>query len=117
MAVALVEAPAIWASCAQLRRAQRAVGDGDAQHIGVELQIEAVHQPQRLELVLGQLAGEAAAHLVAKLRDPLGEEALIEGVIAIHGRRSRSDRRAEGADALAQARRRISPWATEASMR
>ena len=50
---------------------ERAVGDGDPQHVGVELQIDAVHQPERLELVLGQLAGDAPLDLVAELRDPL----------------------------------------------
>jgi hypothetical protein len=37
---------------AHLLRRQRAIGDGDAQHIGVKLQVEAVHQPQRPELIL-----------------------------------------------------------------
>ena len=37
---------------AHLPGRQRAIGDGDAQHIGVQLQIKAVHQPQRLELIL-----------------------------------------------------------------
>ena len=46
---------------AQLRRVERAIGNGDAQHVGVELQIDAVHQPQRLELVLGQLARQRGA--------------------------------------------------------
>ena len=68
---------------AQLARRQRAVGDGDAQHVGVELQIEAVHQPQRLELVLGQLAREAAAHLVAELLDALGDQRAVVVVVAV----------------------------------
>ena len=75
MAVAAVVGARDVGEHAQLARRQRAVGNGDAQHVGVELQIEAVHQPQRLELVLGQLPGEAAAHLVAVLRDALVEEA------------------------------------------
>ena len=54
---------AIWASLRIWRDGQRAIGHGDAQHIGVQLQIEAVHQPERLELIFGQLAGEAACHL------------------------------------------------------
>ena len=52
-----------------LAAVERAIGDGDAQHIGVELEIEPVHQPQRLELVLGQLAFEAAAGLIAEFGD------------------------------------------------
>ena len=71
VAVAAVVLAAMSASLRSWRERQRAVGDGDAQHVGVELQIEAVLQPQRLELVLGQLAREAALHLVAELRDAL----------------------------------------------
>src|ERR1043165_3232359 len=42
----------------QLLRRQRAVWNGDAEHVGMELQIDAVLQPQHLELVLGELAGQ-----------------------------------------------------------
>jgi hypothetical protein len=63
---------------------QRAIGDGDPQHIGVELQVEAVHQPQGLELGLVQRAGQAALDLVAELRHPLGDEAVVELVVAVH---------------------------------
>ena len=49
---------------------ERAIGNGDAQHIGVQLQVETVHQPQRLELVFGQLSFETAACLVAEFLDP-----------------------------------------------
>ena len=67
MAVAPVVVAGDVAEHAQLLRVQRAVGDGDAQHIGVQLQIDAVHQAQRLELVFGDLAGKAAVDLVAEL--------------------------------------------------
>ena len=69
----------------ELARAQRAVGDGDPQHVGVQLQVEAVLQPQRLELVLAQLARQAAPDLVGELRRPLQDELPVELVIAIHG--------------------------------
>ena len=84
MAVAAVVAPRHVRQHAHLLRRQRAVGDRDPQHVGVELQIDAVHQAQELELVLGQLAGEAAAHLVAKLGDALVDQRLIEFVVAVH---------------------------------
>ena len=58
MAVAAVVAARDMRQHAHLLRRQRAVGDGDPQHVGVQLQIDAVHQPQRLELVLGQFAGQ-----------------------------------------------------------
>ena len=50
MAVALVVFAGDVGQHAHLLRVQRAVGDGDAQHVGVQLQIDAVHQPQRPEL-------------------------------------------------------------------
>ncbi len=40
----------------QLPRRQHAVGNGDAQHIGVELQVEPVPQAKRAELFLVQRA-------------------------------------------------------------
>ena len=50
MAVAAVVVARDVRQLAQLLRVQRAVGDGDAQHVGVQLQVDAVHQPQRPEL-------------------------------------------------------------------
>jgi hypothetical protein len=41
----------------------------------VQLEIDAVHQPSGLNCVLGQLAGQAAADLVAELLDALGNKA------------------------------------------
>ena len=58
MAVALVVFAGDVAEHAQLLAVQRAVRHGDAQHVGVQLQVDAVHQPQRPELVLGDLAGK-----------------------------------------------------------
>ena len=67
MAVALVVFARDVAEHAQLPRVQRAVGDGDAQHVGVKLQVDAVHQPERTELVLGDFAGQPPVDLVAEL--------------------------------------------------
>src|SRR3546814_17332817 len=64
---------------AQLARRQRAVGDGDPQHVGVQLQVHAVGQAQRLELVFGQLAVDPAGDLRAELRDALGHEGAESG--------------------------------------
>ncbi len=41
---------------AQLQRRERAIRNGDAQHIGVQLQVDAIHQPQRLEFFFGQFS-------------------------------------------------------------
>ncbi len=48
------------------------------------LDVQAVLQAQRPELVVGQLAGEKAARLVAELGDALVDEALVEVVVAVH---------------------------------
>jgi len=56
VAIALVVDPGDTGQHAHLIGRQDAVGDGDPQHIGVELQVEPVHQAQRLEFVLGELA-------------------------------------------------------------
>jgi PAS domain S-box-containing protein len=68
----------------QLLRRQRAVGDRDAEHVGVQLQIDAVLQPQHLEFVLGELAGEAPLHLIAEFRNALVDERTVEFVICVH---------------------------------
>ena len=73
-----------------LRTGQCAIRDGDAQHIGVELQIKPVHQPQRLELVFGQLAGKAAFHLIAKFVHTGVDHLLVIRIIFIHKIRSPS---------------------------
>ena len=65
VAVALVPACRRYGQLAHLARVQRAVGDRHAQHVGVQLQVEPVHQAQRAELVLGQRAVKAALDLVA----------------------------------------------------
>jgi hypothetical protein len=63
---------------------EQAVGHRDAQHVGVSLQVEAVHQAQRSELVLAQLAVDAALHLVPVLLDALSDDAGVHGVVSVH---------------------------------
>ena len=69
---------------AQLRGRKRAVGDGDPQHIGMQLQIDAVHQPQRLEFLFAQLAAETTLHLVAEVAHALGDKGPVEVVEEVH---------------------------------
>ena len=54
---------------AHLLRGKSAVRHVDPQHVGVQLQIQAVHEAQRPELVFVELAVQATVHLAAKLRD------------------------------------------------
>src|SRR5512139_1338176 len=67
-----------------LLRRQRPVRNVDAQHVGVQLQVQAVHEAERSELILRQLAREAPLHLPPKLRDSLVDEARIEFIVAVH---------------------------------
>jgi hypothetical protein len=84
MAIAAVVAARDMRKPSQLLRRQRAVGNGDAEHVGVQLQINAVLQPQHLEFVLGELAGKTALHLIAKFRHAFVDQRAIEFVICIH---------------------------------
>ncbi len=68
----------------QLRGGQQPVGDRDAQHRRVPLDVQAVPEPQRPELVLRQLARQEAAGLIAELADPVVYQALIDLVVAVH---------------------------------
>ena len=63
---------------------ERAVRDGDAQHVGVELKIEPIHQPERLELIFGQLPFETSAGLIAEFLDAGIDHSLVVLVIFIH---------------------------------
>ncbi len=84
VAVALVPGLGDMGQHPHLARIERAVGDRNPQHVGVELQVEPVHQAQGLEFVLVQRAGQAAVHLVAELGDTLGDEAMVELVVSVH---------------------------------
>src|SRR6266403_5453638 len=84
VAVTAVIAPRDMRERTQLLRRQGSVGDRHAEHIGVQLQIDAVLQPQHLEFVLGELAGQPSLHLIAKFRDTFVDDCAIEFVICIH---------------------------------
>ena len=87
--VAVAAVVACARSSASLRSccgAQQAVRNRDAQHRRMALDVQAVAQAQRAELVLGQLAGEEAPRLVAELRDALLDERLVDGVVPVHAR-------------------------------
>ena len=83
MAIAAIVLARDVGELAQLAGRQGAVGNGDPQHVGMELQVKAVVQTQGLELLLRQFAGQPAAHLVAELLDPLREQRAVEVVVVI----------------------------------
>ena len=93
MAVALVPTLGQVGELPHLGAVQRAVGNGHAQHVGVQLQVDAVHQAQGLEFVLGQAAVDAAFHLRAELKGAFCHEGGVEIGVVVHlgapgGRRS-----------------------------
>jgi hypothetical protein len=49
----------------------------------VKLQINAIHQTQWFELILGQRSGEAPRHLIAILGDALTNKIAVKSLIAI----------------------------------
>ncbi len=69
---------------AQLAAGQRSIGDCHAQHIGMQLQVKAVHQPQGLELVFRQLARKAARNLILELGNAGCNKIPVEFIITIH---------------------------------
>src|SRR5205085_4310459 len=71
----------------QLARGEESIGDRDAQHRSVALDVQPVAQPQRAELVLRELPGEMAPHLVAEFRDSPIDERLIQRVVLVHADR------------------------------
>ena len=82
--VTLVPAIADHGQLAHLNRRQGAIGDGNAQHIGMQLEIKAVHQPQGFEFILGERAIKPAGNLGTKFRDTFLNKAAVEFVIMIH---------------------------------
>jgi hypothetical protein len=50
----------------------------------VQLQIDAVLQPQHLELVFGEFAGQPALHLIAEFGNPLVDQRAIDFVVCVH---------------------------------
>ena len=69
---------------AQLARVEGAIGHRDAQHVGVELKVEAVHEAERGKFLLGQRPVDAAFDLAAKLRGTLANDCLVKFVVAVH---------------------------------
>ncbi|MNU09390.1 hypothetical protein D3C72_2559260 [compost metagenome] len=51
----------------------------------MQLKIDAIHQAQRAKRVLGDLARETAAHLVAELLDAGRNKGMVEFIVAVHG--------------------------------
>ncbi len=84
MYIALVVLTGNQGQFAHLSGRNQAVGDGNAQHWRVALNIQTVLQAQRQEFALAQLAGEKAAGLIAELLYAVLDDLLIIFVVDIH---------------------------------
>ncbi len=81
---AAVELAADARQLAQLAAGQFAVGDRDAQHRRVALDVPAVLQAQRTEFVVAQLAGEVALQLIAELCSTGVYKLAVEFGVLVH---------------------------------
>ncbi len=82
--VALVVVAGDLRQLAQLARGEQAIGNGDAQHRGIALDIETVLQAQRAELLTGQFTRQVTAGLVAELLDAVLDDPLVVLVVYVH---------------------------------
>ena len=69
---------------AHLGGVERAIRDGNPQHIGVQLQVEPIHQAERAERLLREVAFQPAAGLVAEFGDAGIDHRLVVLVILVH---------------------------------
>ena len=69
---------------AHLTGIEGAVRHRHPEHVGVELQVETIHEPEGLELVLGKLAGEPAADLVPEFCGAVRQHGAIDGIVTVH---------------------------------
>ncbi len=84
VAIALVIVARDAGELAQLARIELAIGNGHAQHVCVQLEIDPVLQAQRLELVFQKLAGKPALHLATELVHTIAHDLRVEFVISVH---------------------------------
>jgi hypothetical protein len=84
MAIAAVPGAGDMRQRTQLARRQLPVGNRHPQHRCVALDVEAVAQPQRAEIVFRQLAGKETLGLFPELGHPLIHQLLVYFVVLIH---------------------------------
>ena len=84
MSVSLVPSLGDVCQLPELPAVQGPVWNCDPQHVGVQLQVQAIHEAKRLEFVLGQGAVDPPPDLVAKPVDPVTDKSAIELRIPVH---------------------------------
>jgi len=70
---------------AQLPAGQHAIRNGDPQHRGQTLDVEAILKSQRQEFCWCQFSAQEAGGLVSELGDPVSEHLVVIVVVSIHG--------------------------------
>src|SRR3984957_2391333 len=68
----------------QLPRAEQAVGNRDTEHWRMALDVQAIAKAQKLEFVVGQLAGKKAPRLIPEFGYALIYEGLVELIVLVH---------------------------------
>jgi hypothetical protein len=84
VAPALVELARDAGQLVQLAGVEFAIRHGHPQHRCMALDVPAVLQPQRLEVVVGQLTAEVALQLVAELRGAGMHKLAVEIGVGVH---------------------------------
>ena len=69
----------------QLSAGDQTIGDGDAQHGTVTLDIQAILQAQGAQVIGAQLTGQVTLELVAQLGHPPLDQLLVVCVVLVHG--------------------------------
>ena len=86
VAIALVIRVGDVGKLAHLVRRNRAIRNGDPQHVGVQLQIQPVHQAQGAKFFFGQAAIKPTVHLLGELGDTGAHKGFVEVRVGIHWR-------------------------------
>ncbi len=84
MSVSLVITTRDIAKLAQLLRAQRSIGNSNAQHVGMQLKVNTVHQAQWAKLVFGNIARKTTFYLFTELLGTFQHQLAVKIIIAIH---------------------------------
>ena len=67
-----------------LRCRQYAIRNGDTYHVGVQLQIQTIHQAKRFEFIFADQSFKPALYLLPKLGTALSDKLLVEFIVLIH---------------------------------
>ncbi|MNE03939.1 hypothetical protein D3C80_964590 [compost metagenome] len=84
VAVAFIVGAGHIGQLAQLHGAERAIGNGHAQHVAMQLQVQAIHQSIDLERFFIELATQPAGNLLFELARTVLEKTALEWVVLVN---------------------------------